>query len=198
MVRLIEQRKTLMKEGIYEAAVAVLVRDGVEAMTMERVAEEAGVAKGSLYNYFENKLKLLEFVHERAITPLKEAAEAVLDSEGTAPEKLHAFVITCLSYLNTRRGLFHFLFTEHAVHKLIGASRGDGSRRLAEIIRQGIDEGTFRPVDSEFYGTLLFGAMRQMLEEQLGNNRRWAIEDMAQSIVTFFFHGLLPPSGDSK
>ncbi|MDZ7615823.1 MAG: TetR/AcrR family transcriptional regulator [Patescibacteria group bacterium] len=190
-----ERRKTLTKEGIYEAAVAVLVRDGVETPTMERVAEEAGVATGSVYNYFENKLKLLEFVYERTIAPLKDGADAVLDSEGTAAEKLHAFVIAFLSYLNTRRGLFHFLFTEHAIHKLIGASAADGSRRLAEIIRQGIGEGAFRPVDSEFYGTLLFGGLRQMLEEQMGNNRRWAIEDMAQTIVTFYLHGLTRPGG---
>ncbi len=85
MSRLVEQRKNLMKEGIYEAAVAVLIRDGLEATTMERVAEEAGVAKGSLYNYFENKTDLLEFVHERTIEPLRQGVREAIEERRRQP-----------------------------------------------------------------------------------------------------------------
>ena len=190
MSRLLEQRKNLMKEGIYEAAVVVLVRDGLEAMTMERVAEEAGVAKGSLYNYFENKTDLLEFVHERTIGPLRQEAQKTIDADLAAEEKLEQFISMCFQYMGARRGLFNFLFNEHAIHKFIGKSKGEGGRHLAMIVRQGIQEGVFRPVDPEFYGTLLFGAIRQMFEEQLANDRPWAVEDMTRAAMSFFLDGM--------
>jgi AcrR family transcriptional regulator len=56
MVRLSERRKELlnsmMQNAIHSAAVAVLTEHGIGGMTMDRVAEKAEVAKGSLYKYF--------------------------------------------------------------------------------------------------------------------------------------------------
>lgn len=198
MSRLLEQRKNLMKEGIYEAAVAVLVRDGLEAMTMERVAEEARVAKGSLYNYFENKTDLLEFVHERTIDPLRQGAQETIDADSPAKEKLEEFISMCFQYMEARRGLFNFLFNEHAIHKFIREPKSEGGRHLAVIVRQGIKEGVFRPVDPEFYGTLLFGAIRQMFEEQLANDRPWAVEDMTRAAMSFFLDGMRQHAVDTE
>ncbi len=198
MSRLLEQRKNLMKEGIYEAAVAVLVRDGLEAMTMERVAEEAGVAKGSLYNYFENKTDLLEFVHERTIEPLRQQAQETVRADFPAEEKLGQFISMCFRYMGARRGLFHFLFNEHAIHKFIGKPKGEGGQHLAMIVRQGIQEGVFRPVDPDFYGTLLFGAIRQMFEEQLANDQPWAVEDMTRAAMSLFLDGMRQRAVDAE
>jgi AcrR family transcriptional regulator len=193
MARLMDQRTTLMRDGIYDAAVAVLARDGLEAMTMEHVAEEAGVAKGSLYNYFQNKPDLIEFVHERTIAPLRQQTEDILDSEVTALEKLKAFIALCFRYMEERRGLFNFLFNEHAIHKFVREPKTKGSRYLATIIRQGIEEGVFRPVDPVFHGTLLFGATRQVLEEQLASEEPWGAENMTRVIVEFFLDGVNRP-----
>jgi AcrR family transcriptional regulator len=51
MVRLAERRKELldsmMREAVYEGAVAVLTQFGLNGTTMDRVAAAAGIAKGS-------------------------------------------------------------------------------------------------------------------------------------------------------
>ena len=74
MARLSERRRELltsmMQDSIYEAVAAVLAEHGIRGMTMDRVAEQAEVAKGSLYNYFPNKQALLQFVHEKALAPV--------------------------------------------------------------------------------------------------------------------------------
>ncbi|MDY0169985.1 MAG: TetR/AcrR family transcriptional regulator [Thermoguttaceae bacterium] len=194
MARLMDQHATLMRDGIYDAAVTVLDRDGLDAMTMERVAEEAGVAKGSLYNYFQNKTDLLKFVHERTLEPLRQEAQEILDTEAAALEKLKAFIALCFRYMEERRGLLNFLFNEHAIHKFVRAPRTEGGRYLATIIRQGIKEKTLRPVEPEFHGTLLFGAIRQVLEEQLANDKPWAVEDMTNGVVRFFLDGVKCPT----
>ncbi len=62
----------MMRDAVYEGAVAVLTQYGLNGTTMDRVAEAAGMAKGSLYNRFRSKRDLLEFVHERAVAPMRE------------------------------------------------------------------------------------------------------------------------------
>jgi AcrR family transcriptional regulator len=54
-----QARSARMVRDILEAAVRVLTRDGPRRFTTVRVAEEAGVSVGSLYQYFPNKEALL-------------------------------------------------------------------------------------------------------------------------------------------
>jgi len=67
----------MMKQALYEATIAVLSTHGVDGLTMDRVAAEAGIAKGSLYRYFRSKRDLLEFVYAKLVDPVFENMEQV-------------------------------------------------------------------------------------------------------------------------
>jgi AcrR family transcriptional regulator len=54
-----QARSTQLVNGILEAAVRVLAREGARRFTTLRVADEAGVSVGSLYQYFPNKEAIL-------------------------------------------------------------------------------------------------------------------------------------------
>ena len=78
----------MMKEALFEATVAVLSEHGVDGMTMDRVASEAGVAKGSLYRYFRSKRDLLEFVYTKLVDPIFQDLEEMAAQEQPAIESL--------------------------------------------------------------------------------------------------------------
>ncbi|WP_394820814.1 TetR family transcriptional regulator [Pendulispora albinea] len=54
-----QARSAQLVQDILEAAIRVLTREGARRFTTVRVAEEAGVSVGSLYQYFPNKEALL-------------------------------------------------------------------------------------------------------------------------------------------
>jgi AcrR family transcriptional regulator len=54
-----QERSERLVAYILEAAVRVLAREGAQRFTTARVAEEAGVSVGSLYQYFPNKEAIL-------------------------------------------------------------------------------------------------------------------------------------------
>jgi len=54
-----QARSRAMVEAILDAAARILVKDGYEAFSTNRVAEAAGASVGSLYQYFPNKSALL-------------------------------------------------------------------------------------------------------------------------------------------
>jgi AcrR family transcriptional regulator len=56
-----------MVDAIVAATARVLVKDGYEALSTNRVAERAGVSVGSLYQYFPSKEALVVAVMERHI-----------------------------------------------------------------------------------------------------------------------------------
>jgi AcrR family transcriptional regulator len=58
-------RAPLAREEIVEAALRVVDRDGLEATSMRRVAEELGTAPSALYWHVRNKDELLQLVLDR-------------------------------------------------------------------------------------------------------------------------------------
>ena len=77
------------RKDIIEAALLVFERDGFEAAKMSDIAKKAGVAKGTLYLYFDTKLALLEGVIETAIIPtLQQIGEMAQSHTGSARDLL--------------------------------------------------------------------------------------------------------------
>ncbi len=195
MAKLVERRKDVMKNGIYKAAVELLTREGLDSMTMDRVAEEAGVAKGSLYNYFRNKTDLLEFVYEKTVEPIEHRVVEIMSTDAPARDKLRDMFRSVFEYLDMRRGLFNFLFNEQALHKLIAKPHSVGRRSLIQLVQQGIEEGDFRPIEPEFHATLIFGAVREFSDERLAQKEPWPVDKMVETTLAFCLHGL---TGDTQ
>jgi AcrR family transcriptional regulator len=60
-----QQRSRAMVERIVGAGREVLLRDGYDAFSTNRVADQAGVSPGSLYQYFPNKAAIITAVIDR-------------------------------------------------------------------------------------------------------------------------------------
>jgi len=174
MPRLTEIRKRaldeVMKEAIFEATVAVLAAHGVDGMTMDRVALAAGVAKGSVYNYFDSKKDLLEFVHTKLFDPLHEELAETVATDRPAVEKLSTHVWYMLEHIAKHLKVCKLLFDDDAVMGLLQSSQRSNreiiSRRLAEIFRQGIAEGVFRPADPTVLARVYMGVCKGVLDSQ--------------------------------
>ncbi len=73
---------------IINAAIELFNREGVAGVTMERVAELAGVAKGTLYLYFEDKGELLGTVLKRVLELFVDTITKALGKEGPLRPRL--------------------------------------------------------------------------------------------------------------
>lgn len=63
-------------DAIFEAAIQVLLREGMNGLTTTLVAERAGVSVGTMYQYFPNKQALVFALNERYLRALAERIEA--------------------------------------------------------------------------------------------------------------------------
>jgi len=70
------KREGLSRERILRAALGIVDREGLDALSMRRVGEELSVEAMSLYNHVENKGALLDGVFETILGELPTAALA--------------------------------------------------------------------------------------------------------------------------
>jgi TetR/AcrR family transcriptional regulator len=89
---------------ILEAADALLAEVGHDGMSMQAVANAAGVNKASVFYYFNSKTALIERVLERYYADHLEALTAAFDRTGDVRERLHGVVEAYLDFIeaNTR------------------------------------------------------------------------------------------------
>lgn len=66
-------RRAARREEILAAAEAVLVSDGIDALTMRRLADEVGMQAPSLYKHLRDKDELLAALQERSLVSMGEA-----------------------------------------------------------------------------------------------------------------------------
>lgn len=91
----------LSRDVIVETALRVLDQDGIEALTMRRVAQELDTGPASLYVYIENRDQLLKLVLDRVMGEVAlPSAEA-----GDWRARLMLVITSSIEVLSRRRGL---------------------------------------------------------------------------------------------
>ena len=78
--------------SILTAAEKVFDARGYAEATMEEVAEQAGISKGNIYNYFQDKHHLFGQVFTMSLATHKAEMERIATEPGSATEKLQRFL----------------------------------------------------------------------------------------------------------
>lgn len=111
-----QARSRAMVERIVEAARVVLVRDGYEAFTTNRVADEAAVSPGSLYQYFPDKSALVTVVLDRWSAEISDRVAASMAASGPVdvkdPGTVRAIADALLTALEADAGLLRIVWEE--------------------------------------------------------------------------------------
>lgn len=76
-----EEIREKSKEKILDAALKLFSNEGYHATSIAKIAKEAGVSKGLMYNYFESKEELLNAIIENAMSLGDDIAQAMLKAE---------------------------------------------------------------------------------------------------------------------
>jgi AcrR family transcriptional regulator len=135
---------------IMDAAMAVFSREGYDGATIANVAAEAGVAVGTVYNYFPSKRELLvEIAENYVIAPFRQIVE---NRPGNDLEFLAAIMENRLSLglddISRFLALVNEVQRDPALRqRYADQALGPVLNKLEDYIRMRIKDGTFRELD---------------------------------------------------
>ena len=191
--------KTMMKESLHQAVVKVLATDGLSGLTMDRVTQEAGIAKGTLYNYFKDKQELLDYVVQSSLEPLEQGIDQVLGSDLAPERKLEQVVWHHLSYFEEHRGFFR-IFQDPEFHHPKQAQEGQSRirglvQKISAVFEEGIRTGRFRPLPANKLAGMFVMAVIAMNMERMLMEERGPIEEEVRLVMEVFFQGIATGGG---
>ncbi len=184
------------RERILDAAVVEIARTGYNQTTVARIAKRAGVADGTIYLYFKNKEEILLSIFERTMTRFITEGRAQLAGLDGACEKLRRILEWHLALVGSDRdqAIINQVELRHSLHFLGQLSRaqvGEYLGIIAEVIRQGQQEGVFRAdQDPVFAAKAVFGVLDEMATDWVLSTRNTRLESQADRVYQFLLGGL--------
>src|ERR1700752_2801783 len=110
--------KEAVKDAILDATDRLLALFGYRKMTVEDIAVEAGIGKGTVYLHFSSKEEVVLSHIDRIVDRLKDRLQEIGRSDATASERLRLMLLT--------RVLFRFDSVQHytqSINDLLAALR---------------------------------------------------------------------------
>jgi AcrR family transcriptional regulator len=150
------------QQQIVTTAAELFDQAGYANTTMHDIAEAVGVAKPTLYHYFQSKDEILHWIHEEFIDLLIVSHEKRLGA-GLRPEQLLLEVMAdILELMETHRGHVRVFFEHYRelpadAQEPIRSKRDHYESMVRDLFREGIRTGVFRDTDPRLATLATFG-----------------------------------------
>ena len=192
--------KSAVKDAILDATDRLLARFGYRKMTVEDIAAEAGIGKGTIYLHFNSKEEVVLSHIDRIVERLQERLKEIAHSDATAAERLRLMLLT--------RVLFRFDSIQHytqSLNDLLAVLRpGLLARRaqyfeaeaqiFAEVLTAGRETGEFSFDDEQATAHALLQATNGLLPYSLSTTElgaREEVEQRAADVANLMLAGVL-------
>jgi TetR/AcrR family transcriptional regulator, fatty acid metabolism regulator protein len=155
------------RRQLLDAAVRVFARKGFHASRVGDIAEEAGVAHGLLYHYFDSKDEVLEAIFRENWSVLVARIASVEESDEPAADQLrHIAAIVLRTWLHLP-DVVRVVVREFGRSPEVAARLGELARpieAIERVIARGIARGEFRSdIEARFAATVVYGSVDELL-----------------------------------
>ena len=147
----------LLKDEIVGIVLQLIKLD--QPVTMDEVARKCGVAKGTLYNYFQNKDDLMDHVHQVVLAPIMESHQRILGGEGRPLDRLNGFIEDAYHVHDEVCDYFQFVRRKKSAEVVLQERTELILHPLVHLCREGIAAGEFVAIDPFIMAEMLFGTI---------------------------------------
>ncbi|MFD1884445.1 TetR/AcrR family transcriptional regulator [Paenibacillus wenxiniae] len=138
---------------IIESAREVFSKFGYKGTTVDRIAKNAGIGKGTIYLFFETKEEILNAILDVSLMEMVRQAEEIINSEGDSKERMYRAIYTCISFRE-----YHTIadrlaeelqeFGTTASHKALCHIDSVVNTAVCRLLEQAVAQKLIRPIDN--------------------------------------------------
>lgn len=184
-------------QTIREATTRVVARLGFAGATMQHIADEAQIAKGTLYLYFKDKEELLDSVVDSSLQTLRDEISAVFDAKLGIEASLRAIVAAQFAFFEEHSELFR------VYHEVTSGGNSRRKRdcdphfqnfldRLAAMFKRAMAKGELRKANPEGLAIFVVEGTVGIIVRRIGGARKTSIKDEVELVVDTVLLGLMP------
>lgn len=198
-----DRKKRLLLDGARD----LFLKKGFHETTIEAIAAGAGVSAGTFYLYFKNKMEAYKAIQEEGLDILSPMIEQVTTWPGMSPlARLSEIARTYFRFYQDYREYFDILAMISATPEELKETDTDISRsintkthallKMVEgAIREGVESGVFKEVDTWKITSVFWGLMDGILllaeRNNIDNVIGVSLEDLIRQGLEMTFYGIV-------
>ena len=189
------------KQLIIEAAIKVFARDGLEKGKIADIAKEAGIGKGTVYEYFRSKDDIFKVIEESVFSDFNLVFKELNSSTFSPTEKLSTLMETGMDMFMEMGDILLIIMELWAqagrghVHgsdpSLFVEYYDDFRKGVESILSEGILFGEFRDMNKEGVATLLLAFMDGLVWQFVILNDKKKFKKVKSEAIESFMRGIL-------
>lgn len=150
-------------EEIAQAAIKLFEQKGYHATSVQDIADEVGLQKGSLYHYISNKEELLMKITQQSISSFNQRLEKIIQTHSSAKEQLLLAITNHITYVAGNPEMTTVLLREAfslepSHHEVIKQETDRYLTLWTQIIDSGIERGEFKPGHTRLIALAILGS----------------------------------------
>jgi AcrR family transcriptional regulator len=178
---------------VLSAAVALFIRKGYDATSIDDIAKSLNVTKSAVYHHVTSKDQLLAEALDEALDELDNAVDEAARGAGPASQRLRDVVRRSVEVLVAHQSAVTLLLRVHGNSETELAAlkrRRRIDRALASLVNEAVEEGALRgDLDPDVLSRLLFGMVNSLVEWYRPNGEI-STEQLATTVAALAFEGL--------
>jgi AcrR family transcriptional regulator len=187
------------QEAVLRRAIELFNTQGYDATSMHDLARGLGLTKSAIYHHVTGKEALLAAALDEALDALSTAIEEAVSQTGPAEQRLRSAVEASVRVLAAHLPAVTLLLRVRGNSDVELAAlerRRAVDDQLASVVRAAVAEGSVRDdIAPEVISRLLFGMVNSLVEWYRPDGPVDA-DELARSVASLAFDGLLAPSVD--
>ncbi len=105
-------KRTVRRDQVARAALAIIATDGVRALTTAAIARKAGISEANLYNHFRNKEDILLEIIGKIRRGLEDNVAAVLHAPSSPLRRLQRLFNLHLEFIENNAGIPRLVYSD--------------------------------------------------------------------------------------
>lgn len=192
-----EKLKAKRTKQILTASMKIFSRYGYQMTDVEKIADLAGLGKGTVYRYFKSKQNLFLSTLEWGLNSLKNEIFSSIEKVDDYLERVEIALSTHLRFFEKNRDFYRLLIQERAWAEVKSAGGSCKEKHLfyidhlEKILAEGMRKGYFKKVNPKSCAYALWGLTNSLLYKWLISDKKYPIKRELSVIQKTFFEGIL-------
>ncbi len=188
------------KDLIRQTAIGVIARLGFHNATTDKIAVEAGVSVGTIYNYFRSKEAILEYIFEVELDKRRTYLKKIQQESLGLRDKLERLLTMHFTAIDENPAVGKILAKEHPtpLHNDLSTKINEFLRgipaQISKLLEKGIQNGEIRSCNTQIVAVAIFGAVSSVALYGVGldsaEKRTRVLGQAAKELVDLYLNGL--------
>lgn len=186
------------RQALIEAALRLFTEKGFHGTTTAEIARNAGVATGTLFNYFQNKERLINTLYLEVKEELVRELKADLKAELFLKETVRRIWYNSINWSLTHPEQYYFFQLFHSSPYISQFTRDEVYRHLefmADILLEGQKQGCLKEMPPELMLDLCTGMFNGVSNYFLENTDRASDANTWELSFTIFWDAISRSGG---